>query len=221
MQFSTTIMWSRLLSIICLVHSTMARPQGQVDTLTSFLPENQLGEISGTQLIASGDISSDSNPGSQQPWVEDPKPILVAGAGCSDAAPNQIPHFRSRRSFTKRGGEICSPDDRSQSFKQAEEGQQPGRDAAQPLPLNPTSGNPGRPGKRKKPPKGIRRDALPMYIAIYNFPGEDGKPDDEVCNSSQYPLLRVPICAPPQPVSPISMVLPARFCKFLFFFFFK
>lgn len=198
------------------MHSTLARPQGQVDTLTSFLPQNELGEISGTQLIASGDTSSDSNHDTQQPWTEDPKPIFLAGAGCNDAAPNQILHSISRRSFTKRGGEICSPDDRNQLFKQPEEGQQPGRGAEKPLPLNPTSGNPKRPEKRKKPPKGIRRDALPMYNAIYIFPGEDGKPDDEVCNSSEYPLLRVPICALPQPFSPISMVLPARFCKFSF-----
>lgn len=210
MQFSAPIMWSRLLSILCLMHSTIARPQGQVDTLISFLPQNQLGEIS-------GDTSSDSNYETQQPWTEDPKPTILTGAGCNDAAPNQIPRSRFRRSFTKRGGEICSPDDRNQLFKQSEEGQQPGRDAAQPLPLNPTSGNPKRPGKRKKPPKGIRRDALPFYNAIYNFPGEDGKPDDEVCNTSEHPLLRVPICAPPQPFSPLSMVLPARFCKFFFF----
>lgn len=216
MQFSTPTMWSRLLSILCLIHSTIARPQGQVDILTSFLPKNQLGEISGTQLIASGDTSSDSNPKTHQPWTEDPKPILLAGADCNDAGPKQILHSRSRRSFTKRGGEICSPNDRNQLFKQPEEGQQPGRDAAQPLPLYPTLGKPKRPGKRKKPPKGIRRDALPIYNAIYNFPGEDGKPDDEVCNTSEHPLLRVPICAPPQPFSPISMVLPARFCKFLF-----
>lgn len=220
MQFSSPIMWSRLLLILWLIHSTIARPQGLVDTPTFFLPENQLGETSGTQFIASGDTSSDSNSDheTQQPWTEDPTPILLAGAaGCNGAAPNQIPHSRSRRSFTKRGGEICSPNDGTQLFKQpVYEGQQPARDAAQPLPLNPTSGNPKRPGKGKKPIKGIRREALPMYNAIYNFPGEDGKPDDEVCNISEHPLLRVPICAPSQPFSPISM--PARFCQYSFCF---
>ena len=221
-------MWSRLLSILWLIHCAIARPQDLLTSPPSFVPENQLEESFGTQLIASGDTSSDSNHeiAQQQQWMEDPKPILIAGASCNDAvaAPNQVLHSRSRRSrtFTRRGGgEICIPDDRTQFFKQPEEAQPPAeRDAAQPLPLDPTSGKPKRPGKRKKPgAKGISPDALPMYNALYNFPGEDGKPDYEVCNISQSPLLRVPICAPSQPYSPISMVLPARFCKFFFFFF--
>lgn len=218
MQFSTPIMWSRLLLILLwLIHSTIARPQGLVDTPTSSLPENQPGEASGTKLIASGDESSGRNQEIQQPWTEDPNPFLLAGAGCNDAAPTQILRSRSQRSFTRRGGEICSPDDRAQLFKQPEEGQQPERDSAQPLPLKLTTDNAKRPRKGKKPTKGVQSDALPMYNAIYNFPGEDGKPDDEVCNIPGHPLLRVPICAPAQPFSPISMVLPARFCKFLFF----
>lgn len=219
-------MWSSLLFILWLIHSAVARPQDLLTSPPSFLPENQLEESSGTQLIASGDASSDSNQkiAQQEEWTEDPKPILIADASCNDAvaAPNQVLHSRFLRSqtFTRRGGgEICIPDDRTQFSKQPEESQPPGRDAAQPLPLDPASGKPKRPGKRKKPgAKGISADALPMHNAIYNFPGEDGKPDYEVCNISQYRLLRVPICAPPQPYSPISMVLPARFCKFFFFF---
>lgn len=208
-------MWSRFLLILCLIHSTIARPQGQVDTPTSFFPDNQLGETFATQLIPPGDTSSDSNLATQQPWTEDPEPILLAGSGCnSNASPNQIPHSRSRRSFTKRGGgEICSPNDRNQLFKQQPIEEQPGTDAAQPLPLNPTSINPDRP---KTPPRGIYPDAYSMWSTLYNFPGEDGNPDDEVCAMSGNPLLSVPICAPPQPISPISFVLPARFCKLLF-----
>lgn len=228
MKFPTPIMTrSRFLLIfLSFIHNTTARPQGLVvvvDTPTSFLPEeNPLGQSSGyTQLIASGDTSSGRYYESQQPWptMEDPNPFLLAGANCNDdAAPNQILHSRSRRSsFTKRGGEICSPaDGRTQLFKQPdEERQQPARDAAQPLPPKPASGNAKRPGRegKKRPTKGIRPDVLPMYNAIYNFPGVDGQPNDEVCNISGHPLLRVPICAPAQPYSPISMVLPARFCK--------
>lgn len=212
-QFLTPIMWSRFLLILCLVHSTIARPQGQVDTLTSFFPENQLGETSGTQLKTPGDTSSDSNLATQPPWTEDPKPILFAGTGCNNASPIQIPHSRSRRSFSKRGEEMCSPDDRNQLFKQPNEGQQSVRDAAQPLPLNPTSINPQRPARTEKPPKGIHPMANSMYLAIYNFPGMDGQPDEQVCATSQNPLLRVPICAPPQPYTPLPFVLPARFCK--------
>lgn len=225
MQFLNPIMWTKPLFILWLIHSTIARPQDLLDTPPSFLSENQLGESSGMQLIASGYTSSDSNHETQQEqWTEDPKVILLAGVGCNDAvAPNKVLHSRSQRSrlFTRHGEEICIPDDRTQLFKQPEEAQPPGGDAVQPLPLDPTSGNPKRPGKRKKPAKGIGRDALPLYNAIYDFPGEDGKPDYEVCNISKYPLLRVPICALPQPYSPISMVLPARFCKFLFLFFLK
>lgn len=218
-------MWSKLFFILWLIHSTIA--QDLLDTPPFFFPENQLGQSFGTstQLKASGDTSSDSNHENvqQEQWTEDPNSIFLAGAGCNDAnaAPNQVLYSRSRRTFTRRGGgEICIPDDRAQLFKQPEEAQPPEiAGTAQPLPLDPTSGKPRRPGKRKKPAKGISGDALPMYNAIYNFPGEDGKPDYEVCNVSEYPLLRVPICAPPQPYSPISMVLPARFCKFLLFSF--
>lgn len=178
--------------ILCIIHSTIARPQGQVDTPTSFFPDNQLGETSGTQLIAPGDISSDSNFATQQPWTEDPVPILLAGSGCNN------PHSRPRRSFTKRDREICSPNDKYQLFKQqAIEGQQPGPDA----------------GKMKMPPEGIDPGATSIWNALYNFPGEDGNPDDKVCATSGNPLLRVPICARPQPISPASFVLPARFCK--------
>lgn len=76
-------MWSRFLLILCLIHSIIARPQGQVDTPPSFFSDNQLGQTSGTpQLIAPGDTSSDSNLAIQQlPWTEDPKPILLAGRG--------------------------------------------------------------------------------------------------------------------------------------------
>lgn len=221
MQFSTSIMYSRFLSILILIHCTVARPQGQIDTLTSFLPDNPLGETSGTQLIAFGDTNSDSNLRTQQPWIDDPESILLGGAGCNDVAPNQTPHSRSRRSFTKRDGEICSPDDRNQLLKQApplEQGQQPAGDAAQPLPLNPNSVNPDRPGNMQTPPKGVHPDAFLFWNTIYSFPGEDGKPDDEVCATSGNPLLRVPICAPPQPTSPLAIVLPARFCEFYLYF---
>lgn len=191
-------MWSRFLLILCLIHSIIARPQGQVDTPPSFFSDNQLGQTSGTpQFIAPGDTSSDSNLAIQQaPWTEDPEPILLAGSGCNG------PHSRPRRSFTKREGGFCSPTDRFQSPKQqAVEGQQP---------------RPG-PAMMTTPPEGVDPGAAAMWNTIYSLPGKDGKPDDRVCATSGNPLLRVPICAWPQPISPASFVLPARFCTLLFF----
>lgn len=217
MHFPTPILWLRFLSILFLNHCTRARPQGQVDTLTQFLPENLLGAAFGTLPIATGDTSSDSNSKTQQTWTEDPELLLLAGVGCNGAAINQNSHSRSRRSFAKGDREVCSPDDKDQILKQGpqvDQGQQPGQGAAQPLPLDPTSVNPDRPEKMKTPPKGIHPDASLLYNAIYNIPGEDGQPDDEVCALSGNPLLRVPICAPPAMVSPAPIVMPARFCKF-------
>lgn len=217
MHFPTHILWLRFLLIHFLNHCTSARPQGQLDALTQFVPENLPGAAFGTPLIATGDTSSDSNSKTQQTWTEDPELLLLAGVGCNGAAINQNSHSRSRRSFIKGGREVCSPDDQDQILKQApqvDQGQQPGQGAAQPLLLDPTSVNPDRPEKMKTPPKGILSDASLLYNAIYNIPGEDGQPDDEVCALSGSPLLRVPICAPPAMVSPAAIVMPARFCKF-------
>lgn len=217
LHFPTPIMWSRLLSILFLNHCTIARPQGQVNTLTQFLPENLQGAAFGTPLIATGDTSSDSNSKTQQTWAEDPESLLLAGPGCNGAGTNQNSHSRSRRSFIKGGQEVCSPNDKDQILQQGQQvdqGQQPGQGAAQPLRLDPTSVNPDQPEKMKTPPKGVHPDASLLYNAIYNLPGEDGQPYDEVCALSGNPLLRVPICAPSEMVSPASIVMPARFCEF-------
>lgn len=109
MQFSTPIIWSCFLSVSLLIHCTIARPQGQEDTSTSFDTENLLGETSGTQLIASGDTSSDSNPGGQQTWVEISKPVPITGANCNGATLDQTIHSRrSRRSSTQpKNEDIC------------------------------------------------------------------------------------------------------------------
>lgn len=219
MHFPTPILWLRFLSIYFLNHCTSARPQGQLDALTQFVPENLPGAAFGTPLLATVDTGSDSNSKTQQTWTEDPELLLLAGVGCNGAAINQNSYPRSRRSFIKGGREVCSPDDKDQILKlapQVDQGQQPGQGAAQPLLLDPTSVNPDRPEKMKTPPKGILSDASLFYNAIYNIPGEDGQPDDELCALSGSLLLRVPICAPPAMVSPAAIVMPARFCKFSF-----
>lgn len=182
-------------------HSSTARLSRRFPG-SNFLPDSLLGDSSNTQLIASGDTSSDhSDPRTQeQIWSNDTgDSVLLAGADCNGGALNQIPYSRSRRSFNKRNTDICTP-------KQG---------AEQPLPLNPTSNSPKQPGSIEMPPEGVHPEVLPFYNSIYAFPGEDGKPDDSACSLVGNPLLRVPICAPPIPeLSPSPIVLPARFCKF-------
>lgn len=215
MHFPTSILWSRSLLIFFLNPCTRARPQGELDALTQFLPEN-LSAAFGTPLIATGDTSSDSNSKTQQTWTENPELLLLAGAGCNGAAISQNSHSKSWRSFIRGGREVCSPDDKDQILKQEPQedpGQQPGQAAAQPLLLAPTLVNPD-PEKMETTPKGVHPDASLLYHAIYNIPGEDGLPDDVACALFENPLLRVPICAPPEMVSPAPIVMPARFCKF-------
>lgn len=179
LHFPTPIMWSRLLSILFLNHCTIARPQGQVDTLTQFLPDNLQGAAFGTPLIATGDTSSDSNSEPQQIWAEGPESLPLAGPGCNGAANNQNSHSRSRRSFIKGSQEVCSPNDEDQILKQGQQvdqGQQPGQGAAQPLRLNPTSVSPDQPEKMKTPPKGVYQTHHCCTMQFTTFQERMGNP---------------------------------------------
>lgn len=199
-------MWSSLLSVSLLIHCTIARPQGQEDTLAPFNPENLLGESSGTQLIASGDTSSGGNPGRQQTWVEDPESALLASADCNGAILDQTIHPRRSR----RSPEIKDSCDLQRPPQQLEEG------AEKPVQLNPSSNTPNQPKKNQGPSQsGVDRAvAEQMFRIVFGAPGVNGEQNPDICNIPGSPMLRVPICAPPiWMTSPAILVMPARFCK--------
>ena len=230
MHSPPSIIRKRFVSLLFLIqYTTAANDSGlqadyQEDSLAS-LPltslDNTLPAASGpSQFIipfTSGSATSEPYPDPQD--GNDPKPFLLSSNEyCNSAAGQPYTSHRKRRK-RQNGKTFCDNNDST-----------PGGASHQllenneiPKPKSPAQNSAPNPnGRGKIPNKNQPPINEGLHSFLYSMPGWDGEPNPAACNNPDYPLLQVPVCAPPAPqsigrTSPAEYVVPCKFSKFFAF----
>lgn len=243
MYLPPSIIRKRFVSLLFLLHYTNAADDFglqsvyQDDSLapsSATLEDNSLLAFSGLQqfttpftgsiissIASSKPATTDPNgPHSVLPENNDndplPGPLLLSNEDCQQNEQAYPPsRQRRRRRRHKRQNEKTFCENPSSSSYQLDNNNN-GKKSPNTTPTQNSAPNPnGRykiPNKAPAPPPLNER----LHGFLYSIPGWDGKPDPTVCNKPEYPLLQVPVCAPPVPpeisrISPADFVVPCKF----------
>lgn len=237
MYFPTFIVRKRFVSLFFLIQYTAADDSGsqavyQEDSLTSSSVklDNSPLAFSGPPQFTTPYTSSSSasiklatNPSEPPQNDNGPEPLLFSNENCHSAAEQAYPSRRRRK--RQNGKTVCDiPDSGAPNQLENNNGQTKPNSPTQNSVPNPNNGHNEIPIK-VPPPVPEPDERFRFYI--WSMPGWDGESDPIVCNNPDYPLVQVPVCAPPTPpsvgrTSPAAFVVPCKFSKSfpspLFFF---
>ena len=224
-----SIIRKRFVSLLFLIQYSTANDLGlqavyQEDSLapSSLTLDNTLLAISGpsqsTTPFTSGSTSSKSSTDPSEPYPNlqdgnDPEHFLLSNEYCNSAAEQPYPsHRRRRRQNEKNSCDNSSPGASHQleNNNGITNPQSPTQNSV------PNTNNHGQIPNNIQPPPPDPSERLRLFL--YSIPGWDGKPNSAACNNPDYPLLQVPVCAPPAPqstmrTSPAQSVAPCKFSK--------
>lgn len=236
MYFPTSTIRKRFVSLLVLIQYTVA----DNSPLQAVYQENSLASSSVTlddSLLAFSGVSefttpytsssassepatNPSDPRSNPQNNNGPEPLLLSNQDCHSAAEQTYPSRRRR----KRQNEKTFCDNPTPGTSNQLE-----NNNGKINPNSPTQNSVPNPNGHDKIPTKVQAPVPEpnerVRFFLYSMPGWDGEPNPTACNNPDYPLIQVPICAPPAPpsvrrISPAEFVVPCKLRKsfpFLYF----